>query len=169
MLKKFTVWFCLLFSSGLLAQVPVAQFTADVTKGCSPLVVQFTNQSTGSGNSYLWDLGNGNTSTLTNPAASYITPGTYTVKLTATNSIGNNTATKVAYITVFSNPVVAISAAPAGGCSPLVVQFMDKSTSASAPINKWVWDFGDGQTSTSKNLKQSRSSSLSLITHLFSS
>lgn len=48
--------------------------------------IQFTNTSQGA-TSYFWDFGNGSTSTATNPSVSYSTAGFYTVILTASNSI----------------------------------------------------------------------------------
>lgn len=61
-----------------------ASFTASPQSGPAPLNVVFTNGSTGA-TSYVWDLGNGTTSTVTNPANIYTTPGSYTVLLTAMN------------------------------------------------------------------------------------
>ena len=78
---------CLAFTT--ISQ-PVANFVANKVNGCAPLTVQFTSLSTGNPSSYLWDFGNGNTSTLINPSASYVNPGKYTVRLTVTNSAGSN-------------------------------------------------------------------------------
>jgi PKD repeat protein len=68
-----------------LAQAQLtANFSADKMGGCSPLLVQFTNTSTGaSANArYHWDFGNGNTSALQNPGAIFTEEKTYTVTLT---------------------------------------------------------------------------------------
>ena len=63
----------------------------------SPLVgkkVFFTNKSTGTEPlSYEWDFGDGGSSTETNPQHVYVKPGTYLVRLTATNPWGSDTAT----------------------------------------------------------------------------
>ena len=67
----------LLISEWASAQV-TADFTSNTASGCSPLIVNFSNLSTGTGLSYSWNLGNGNTSVSENPSASYINPGTYT-------------------------------------------------------------------------------------------
>lgn len=56
--------------------------------------IQFTDESTGTPTSWHWDFGDDSTSTEENPTHTYITPGTYTVILTATNSIGSDTKTK---------------------------------------------------------------------------
>ena len=49
---------------------------------------------------WLWDFGDGATSTQKDPVHTYTAAGTYTVKLTVTNVAGSNTATKTNYITV---------------------------------------------------------------------
>ena len=64
--------------------------------------------STNGPTSWLWDFGDGNNSTLQHPSHTYTTSGTYTVQLTATNSVGNHVETKTNYINVNmpSNPSV---------------------------------------------------------------
>lgn len=133
-------------------QVPVANFTGSPLAGCSPLIVNFQDQSTGGPISWQWDFGNGNTSTLQNPTASYFTTGTYTVALTVTNPSGSNTLTRTQYITVYEPPVVDFSGSPLGGCFPLRVQFTDLSTAGTGNTNvSWLWDFGNGNISTLQN------------------
>src|SRR5882672_413611 len=48
-------------------------------------------------------------------------------------------------------PSVGFSAIPRNGISPLDVDFEDRSASGSSPITSWLWSFGDGTTSTSRN------------------
>jgi PKD repeat protein len=68
---------------------PVAAFTYIATS----LSVGFTNTTATTG-TYLWDFGDGNTSTLENPTNLYSAAGTYTVSLTVTNACGTNTVTQ---------------------------------------------------------------------------
>jgi len=147
--------FLLLASFLLASQVATAQVTADFTSntssGCSPLIVNFENLSTGTGLSYSWSLGNGNTSVSENPSASYINPGTYTITLTATSSGGADTETKTAYITVFTPPEPNLAPSQNIGCYPFTVDFTDLSIVGDSPIATWSWDFGDGGTSTNQN------------------
>lgn len=128
-----------------------ANFTATPTSGCSPLVVNFTDQSTGNPTQWRWDLGNGTISFLQNPSATYFTPGTYNIKLVVKNASGSDSLTRSQYITIYANPVVDFSASPTSGCFPLPVQFTDLSTSANSTINQWQWDFGDGTFGTTQN------------------
>jgi PKD repeat protein len=79
---------------------PVANFTANVTSGTSPLYVLFNDTSTNSPTSWAWNFGDGGTSTSQNPTHTYTGVGTYNVSLNATNSAGSNTTTKTSYITV---------------------------------------------------------------------
>lgn len=133
-------------------QAPVANFSASPVAGCSPLVVNFQDNSTGSPTSWSWDFGNGNTSTAQNPTVSYFIPGAYTVSLTATNASGSNTITRTAYINVYEPPTVNFSASNTVGCFPMPVQFTDLSTAGAGNTNTiWSWDFGNGQTSTQQN------------------
>ena len=68
---------------------PAASFSATPSSGCAPLVVNFTDASTGGINQWKWDLGNGTISFLKNPSATYLTPGLYTVKLVVKNAANN--------------------------------------------------------------------------------
>jgi len=121
---------------------PVANFTADVTSGTTPLTVNFTDTSTNTPTSWAWDFGDTGTSTSQNPQHIYSTPGTYTVALTATNAGGSNTNTKTSYITaIIPAPVANFTATPTSGAFPLTVNFTDTSTNTPT---SWAWDFGDG-------------------------
>jgi gliding motility-associated-like protein len=68
-----------------------AQFTANPTTGVSPLVVNFTDQSTGA-ITYNWNFGNGNVSSSQNPNNTYNGNGTFTVTLIASSGICTDTA-----------------------------------------------------------------------------
>ena len=82
------------------AAPPVAAFEGDPLSGFAPLLVQFTDQSTGNPASWSWTFGDGDTSTLQHPSHEYVAPGTYTVTLTVTNAEGADTLTRTDYVTV---------------------------------------------------------------------
>jgi len=130
---------------------PHADFTSNTQQGCAPLIVQFVDASTGSPTQWLWDLGNGTTSNKQNPGAIYSNPGTYTVKLVIKAATGEDSITKINFITVYNYPTVGLSAAPVGGCAPLEVNFTDSSIAGSGTISSWTWDFGDGIISNEQN------------------
>lgn len=79
---------------------PVADFEGSPVSGTSPLRVDFSDLSTGNPTSWLWDFGDGNTSTEENPQNVYSSVGTYTVSLTVENADGSDSVTKEDYITV---------------------------------------------------------------------
>ena len=79
---------------------PAAGFTVEVTTGDAPLPVKFTDTSTGGPTSWLWNFGDGSTSTVQSPSHTYNRGGVFTVKLTATNADGVDTVAKTGLITV---------------------------------------------------------------------
>ena len=147
----------LIFLSLLLSQrafAITADFSGTNTTGCSPLSVNFTDKSTGASGTvkYLWRLGNGNISSLQNPSAIYITPGTYNITLIVKDASGSiDSITKTKFISVFANPTANYKSSNSGGCPPVTVGFTDLSTKGSAAITGYTWDFGDGVTSNSQN------------------
>ncbi|MCB0853682.1 MAG: PKD domain-containing protein, partial [Bacteroidetes bacterium] len=132
---------------------PAIDFTASDTLLCDPpWEVTFTNNTTGAV-SYLWQFGNGATSSMTNPTYTYPTlpissatgqPYYYTVVLTATNTDGcSASVAKVDHI-VTGQTEAGMIATPREGCAPIDVQFMSISVSPSI-ITNYTWDFGNGQ------------------------
>ncbi len=57
------------------------EFSADPINGASPLIVQFSDLSTGDVRRWSWSFGDGEISTFPSPAHTYANPGTYTVRL----------------------------------------------------------------------------------------
>lgn len=66
---------------------PVAAFSADPDNGAWPLIVSFTNTSSNA-TQYLWEFadGTGSTSSETSPVYTFLSTGTFPVKLTASNA-----------------------------------------------------------------------------------
>ncbi len=77
-----------------------AAFTADLTSGTAPMQVLFVDQSTGNPTSWLWDLGDGDLSASQNVTHIYKAIGTYSVSLTASNSIYSSSIEKSRFIVV---------------------------------------------------------------------
>lgn len=132
----------------VLAQNAVANFETNDTTGCPPLIVNFTNLSTGVIDSVFWDFGNGNTSKKFNASTTYFDPGFYTVKLTVYNASGANTLVKPKYIQVYETPISAFTGSPLNGCYPLPVTFLNNSNVGMDLAPTYFWDFGDGTSST---------------------
>ncbi len=158
--KKIVFFAAFFFMTFLLKAQLVTQFTGTPLSGCAPFSVNFTDQSTGNPNYWKWDLGNSTISFLQNPSTVYLNPGTYSVKLVVKNAAGTmDSLTKTAYINVYAKPTSNFSATPLTGCFPLPVSFTDLSTPGSGTITNWLWDFGDGNTSTSQNPSHTYSAS----------
>ncbi|HOY31349.1 MAG TPA: M4 family metallopeptidase [Bacteroidales bacterium] len=81
------------------AAPPDANFVANVTSSCTG-TINFTDQSTNTPASWLWNFGDGQTSTLQNPSHTYSTNGTFTVKLRVTNQYGADSLIRTDYITI---------------------------------------------------------------------
>lgn len=142
--RKLLLFFVLFFAS-IAAKGVTANFTADYITGCSPLVVHFTNSSSGA-TSYFWNLGNGDSSHLANPSTSYITAGTFTVTLTAYN--GTSSSTHTITITVYPSPVVSFTASDTAICPGSAIAFTSTSTLGTSGAGTYTWAFGDGSSST---------------------
>ena len=128
---------------------PVADFDALYAYNIVPTTVAFRDLSTGTTPmNYLWEFGDGATSTEQNPSHNYISRGLYTVKLTVTNAYGSSSKTKENYIAIGLAPKADFSADPTTGNQPLAVAFTDRST---GHPTSWNWNFGDGKESTEQN------------------
>ncbi|HEX2607077.1 MAG TPA: PKD domain-containing protein, partial [Flavisolibacter sp.] len=117
---------------------PVARFSVSDSVGtCPPLLVKFTNESSGY-DQFIWDFGDGNTSTLKNPSHYYTVAGEYESKLIITGPGG---CTEVARKKiVIKGPSGSFSYAPLQGCAPLPVTF----TATTKNTASFIWDMGDG-------------------------
>jgi len=135
-----------------LPSVPVVSFTANPTIGSSPLLVTFTDTSSGTITSWYWTFGDGNTSVLQNPTHTYSALGTYYASLFVTSPVGDNTSSPVAiYVVASPVPFIDFVGVPvSSGSAPLTVQYTDLS-SALGGITAWNWSFGDGTYSNSQN------------------
>lgn len=79
--------------------IPDARFCASPASGPAPLTVSFTDKSI-LAESWLWNFGDGTTSTEKNPTHEYLTTGTYTVHLTVTGVDGPDTETRTDFISI---------------------------------------------------------------------
>ena len=129
----------------LVASFSVSQMTG--TAGVTSF--RFTDASSGTITSRLWNFGDGFTSNETSPSHTYTSPGNYAVELVINGEGGQSSHRKV--ITV--NPAApgvnaAFTWSPADPTTDTTLQFVDGSTGG---VNSWNWSFGDGTSSTSKN------------------
>lgn len=126
---------------------PVTDFSYTFRiNGVQP-VVSFVDQSVGGAATVLWDFGDDTTSTEHNPVHTYAAEGTYTVTLTVTNALGVDSKIVQAEILSSLLPATSFTKNTTGGFAPVTVQFNDTSTNATG----WLWNFGDGYTTTAQN------------------
>ncbi|AKB31855.1 cell surface protein [Methanosarcina siciliae HI350] len=135
-----------------VGELPVAAFNMSPQEGYSPLTVQFNDTSTGNVTSWLWDFGDGNTSTSQSPSHTYFSAGTYNATLTATNAFGSGTyeVPSAVNVLIITAPTPDFTSNVTSGKVPLTVQFEDLSTGGATA---WEWDFNsDGNIdSTERN------------------
>lgn len=154
----------------VLPAPPAAAFTAASTTGPAPLTVQFSDASTGAMTQWLWDFGDGATSSEPSPAHTYHEPGTFDVALTVTGAGGNDTSTQPGLVEVlpadlkietgelllnhnlkrvdfdqaFSDPIVILGPVGGFGSHPVTVRLISSDTHGF-----WVrlqeWEYLDGR------------------------
>lgn len=135
------------FKFSLAPPPTTAEFDVDPSEGCFPLDVT-TNNGSINADGYIWDFGDGTTSTVDNPTHTYDEPGTYTLTLIASTEVGCGISDTVyATVNVFDFPEAAFDHTPEQTTVFYPVNFDDMSADASS----WYWEFGDGATSTEQN------------------
>ena len=97
----------------ILATAPGADFFADQTLSFEGANVKFNHASNG-GDTFLWNFGDGNTSTDKNPTHSYANAGSYTVSLDVTTNGQTSTISKTDYISVIPSRGVPYELADGG-------------------------------------------------------
>ena len=130
---------------------PIILFEGDVLSGCSPLTVNFTDNSTAdNGSTYSWDFEDSHTSIDKNPTHIFLTSRTYSIKEIITTPGGCRDSLIInSYISVLSPPSTDFSTSI--GCVNSGINFTDKSTVLSGNILSRAWNFGDNTTSSSQN------------------
>ncbi len=132
----------------ITVSAPQAIFTGTQRIGCPPLQSSFTSTSQSGPLTYLWDFGDGSSSTLPNPIHTYNQSGNFDVSLIFTDSTGcSDTITKPGYVQTVNTAANYIPPPVTTGCAPLTAQFNDASPGSTS----WLWNFGDGTVSTVKN------------------
>jgi PKD repeat protein len=115
--------------------LPIANFTADATIFCDNGTVNFDNLSI-DGDEFLWEFGDGNTSTDSLATHTYSTPGVYTVSLTAIDPLvpidSTTTITQLIHVYETPNPTITIN----GNDSICVGTSVVLST---APVGIYLW------------------------------
>ena len=124
-----------------------ATFTTP-TRGCVPYTPVFTNTSLG-GTDWIWDFGDGTSSTDFEPVHTYNLVGSYDVRLIAKDTTTCNKIDTSAYftITVYPIPTADFTWSP----NPPIENTKTSFNNLSSGATRYLWDFGDGEGSTEVN------------------
>jgi gliding motility-associated-like protein len=143
----------------------VAAFTSNATATCPGVPLNFTPQGINPDQvfSYTWTFGDGTPSVTlfnTNPPQApitgatthnYVANGSFPATLTVLDRNGCSFSTQVPTTITVNGPAADFTANILSSCDrSFTVTFTNSSTpiNASAPLNEWIWDFGDGSTQT---------------------
>jgi gliding motility-associated-like protein len=131
---------------------PVASFGMTPAQSCGPATVTFTDTSSYAGGaiqSWYWDFGNGNATTVTNnsPQTQSYTPGKYTIKHFAQSGTCRGD-TSIRVLTINTIPVVNF-AFTTGCLQDSTVQFSDSTKNADSSALTYSWNFGDANANAS--------------------
>lgn len=128
------------FSLTLRVSPNVAARFSTPANGCAPLNASFTNTSSG-GTSFLWNFGDGTSSSAISPNKLYVNPGTYTVQLIARDTNACNLIDSTSFtISVSGSPNAAFDFSPNPPQENVLTSFTNFSSSAVS----YLWLFGDG-------------------------
>jgi gliding motility-associated-like protein len=139
--------------------LPHADLEADITAGCTPLSIHFTDISTPNPDSLTteWIIFDENYNIVDysnedNPSVDIVDAGTYSVKLLITTPEGcRDSITKWNYITTSAQPTIDFIATPEismmtdNGGNVDFTAFLSENVTGNS-TNNLVWDFGDGET-----------------------
>ena len=133
---------------------PNVSFYANKTQLCPWESIQFTSVVSPGGNSiksYLWNFGDGNTSTSSNPSYTYFSFGQRTVSLTVIDTMGCHKDTIISnYIQIYTTPTINFTASDSVFCADnnSVTKQVTFSNQSDSTATSFYWDFGDGTNST---------------------
>jgi len=120
--------------------IPTSTLNPNYTS-CDGFTLSFSNLAPPDNiQSYFWDFGDGNTSTLDAPTHTYADTGVYILKLVVNRGLQCADST-TAIVRVF--PGFRPDFTIAGQCKNTPIQFTDITSADYGLINKWNWDFGD--------------------------
>jgi PKD repeat protein len=132
----------------LINPIPDVNFIISDSITCHSNLVSFMGLSGNNVAIWFWDFGDGYYSYDTNPIHYYNNPGNYNISLTVFDSVGCNNSMN-SQITILPVPTADFNYSNSG-CNTFI--FSDQSLTVEGyNIVEWVWDFGDGTTSTVQN------------------
>lgn len=145
--------FAVLYGCALFNRAPIAYFNVVPTTGSSPLFVEVNASSSidpdGDILTYAWDFSDGAFGSGVTLTHTYTVDGQYTIRLTVTDSQGQQgtTAQTIWVIQPSDLPEASFTASPSSGGTPLTAAFnAAASTDPNGTIMTYLWSYGDGST-----------------------
>jgi len=122
------------------SRLPIAQFKL-ASPICDPFSIANFVNTTSSAQSFVWDFGDGTSSTEENPSHEYTSAGNYTIQLIATNPNGSDTIRKENFIKIFTEKPVTSTCAvnmltPIGTTGIYKVEFAGIENESQGPQNE---------------------------------
>jgi PKD repeat protein len=126
----------------MIGEILQAGFGYSLAGGCAPHTVQFFDESTGNITGWAWTFPGGNPAgaAVPNPVVVYSTPGQYDVTLVVSGAQGGNSLTVQGLVDILPTPEASFTVQ----LDQLTASFTNLSVNAAF----YLWDFGDGNTST---------------------
>lgn len=143
-MKKTFALYLTLFTTFIFSDL--SSQTANVTKGCIPLSINFSSPTL---NNYYWDFKDGGNSSDQNPQHIFTRAGIYAIDLFEGK---NGRLVGSINIKVFADPILQFTATNTSGCSPLTTKFSSQvQIDPEINITSVLWSFGDGNSSIQMN------------------
>lgn len=141
------------FLDSVFVEIPPPAARFSYGSACLNSPVDFIDSSSicyGALNGWLWDFGDGNTSTASAPSHIYTSTGNFQVSLTVYSSNGDSAST-LQNIFVHALPTAWFTR-PDSACAGSDVLFTDSTSSNDGVVQQWNWNFGDGNSGTGNTL-----------------
>ena len=129
----------------IIGTKPSSGFVADPLETCAFNQINFSDQSGGNPDHWIWFFGDGGSAVTKDPSHQYNDTGYFSVTLISINNGCADTVTNKHLVHI--HPPVALYSYVKTCSVPRQVIFSDKSLGA----DYWSWNFGDGNTSTEQN------------------
>ncbi|MCJ8270433.1 MAG: PKD domain-containing protein, partial [Psychrosphaera sp.] len=157
---KYTGWGLIDIAAALSVEVQPSAPVADFNYSLNGLELSLNNLSSDADNditAYAWDLGDGNTSTASDPVHTYGVEGVYNIVLQTTDATGLSD-NKSLSVTV-EEPGIAPVADFSYSVSDLTLSVAGNATDADGTVVSYAWDFGDGNSASGQNASHSYANS----------
>ena len=119
-----------------------------------PLTITSTSVFRDPNATFHYNMGNGDTLSGDPITYTYVTPGTFTITQTVTNSVGCKDSVKLPGFKVLDPPIANLTADKSAGCLPITANYTNTSSvqGNGVPLSSFLWTYPDGTTQTTNSL-----------------